>query len=153
MRIVLLTDHQLFIPTIAQWYIDEWGTYLGNTSLEEEAEKMRVYLHRNQLPLMVIALEDKEIIGVAQLKFYEMEIYPDKKHWLGGVYVAPSHRGRGVAGQIVETCMNKARTLEVETLYLQTEDKSGGLYRQLGWEPLEEVNYKGNDVLVMKKDL
>jgi GNAT superfamily N-acetyltransferase len=153
MTIKYLADYELFIPIIAQWYIDEWGSYLGHTSLEEEAEKLKVYLHRNRLPLMVIALEYREIIGVAQLKFYEMEIFPDKKHWLGGVYVAPSHRGRGVARQLVEACITKAKTLEVETLYLQTEDRSGGLYRRLGWEPLEEVNYKGSDVLVMKKDL
>jgi len=39
----------------------------------------------------------------------------------------------------------------VTVLYLQTVRLSGGLYARLGWEPCENVCYKGVDVLVMER--
>ena len=153
MRIALLADHREFFPTIAQWYIDEWGDYIGDTDLVKEVDKLKVYLNRNTLPLMLVAVEDDLIIGTAQLKFHEMEIYPEKEHWLGGVYVSKQHRGKGVAGRIVKACIEKADDLGVKVLYLQTEDLTGGFYTGLGWKPIEEVIYKGVKVLVMQRSI
>jgi GNAT superfamily N-acetyltransferase len=82
-----------------------------------------------------------------------MDIYPEKEHWLGGVFVAPEHRGEQIATGVIHKALEKAKALHVETLYLQTEYLDGGLYRRLGWRPLDRVNYHGLDVLVMEKKL
>ena len=42
-----------------------------------------------------------------------MDIYPELEHWLGGVYVAPDYRRRGIAKLIVEESKNVARKLGV----------------------------------------
>jgi len=90
-------------------------------------------------------------MGVAELKFHEMDIYPEKEHWLGGVYVPVEHRGKGIASRLIRQAVRIARTLGVPTLYLQTEKLEGGLYASLGWVPVAQANNRGLDVLVMEK--
>ena len=81
------------------------------------------------------------------------EMFPDKEHWLGGVYVAASHRGQGYGSQIVEQIIKMAPRYGVETLHLQTEALDGGLYARLGWKPYAQVTSRGLDVLVMEQQL
>ncbi|MDB2356031.1 hypothetical protein N9V89_02245 [Pseudoalteromonas sp.] len=38
-------------------------------------------------------------------------------------------------------------------IHLQTEKLDGGLYKQLGWQPIEQVNNRGVEVLVMSKHI
>ena len=92
-------------------------------------------------------------MGVAQLKFHEMDIYPEKEHWLGGVYVPVEHRGKGIGTQLIRQALRIACTLGVPTLFLQTEELGGGLYASLGWVPVARANNRGLDVLVMEKTL
>ena len=98
-------------------------------------------------------VEEEALLGAAQLKFREMSIYPEKEHWVGGVYVAEAHRGKGIARQILVELIAIAKSLKIETLYLQTEHLNGGLYGRMGWTPIEQVNYRGIDVLVMEKSI
>lgn len=153
MKLVYFADQPDALMTIAKWYFDEWG-YLGaGTSVDEVAGKIHVYLNRDRIPLMILATEEDEPVGVVQLKFREMDIYPEKEHWLGGVYVAAQHRGKGIASKLINKALADAKSLGVEILHLQTELLNAGLYRSLGWQPLEQVNYHGLDVLVMEQKL
>jgi len=103
--------------------------------------------------LAIVAVEADTLIGAAQLKFREMSIYPDKEHWLGGVYVHPHYRNQGVAETLIARVIEIATGLDVNTLYLQTERLNGGLYGRMGWQAIETVNYNGIDVLVMEKTI
>lgn len=153
MKLEYLADNTDFLPTIAKWYHEEWGHLLGDQNAEDGIEKLRVYLNKDKIPLMLVAVEKGKPVGVAQLKYREMSIYPEKTHWLGGVYVSSENRGKNIATQVVQGIIDIAKTLNVETLYLQTENLNGGLYRKMGWEPIEQVHYGGADVLVMEKNL
>jgi len=153
MRFALLADCPEAIPKIASWYFDEWGHLRPDTSLEDIESKLQGSLNHDELPLSILAFESEELMGVAQLKFREMDIYPEKEHWLGGVYVPVEHRGKGIASQLIRQALQKARTLGVSTLFLQTEQLGGGLYASLGWIPVAQVNNRGLDVLVMEKTL
>ena len=119
--------------------------------MEKEAEKLRGFLHRARVPLIVVAKVDGEVVGAAQLKFREMDIYPDREHWLGGVYVLPTMRGKKIAEQIIARLVDIAEQLGVRELFLQTERLEGGLYGRLGWRPMEIVSYHGNQVRVMRR--
>ncbi|CAM6000261.1 unnamed protein product [Sphagnum balticum] len=68
-----------------------------------------------------------------------MDIYPDKEHWLGGVFVPPEHRKKGVATELLKRTLELAKKLRVTTLYLQTERLDGGIYATLGWRPIEKI--------------
>jgi GNAT superfamily N-acetyltransferase len=121
--------------------------------MEKVTEDLHSYLNKEQIPLIVLAVEGDEILGAAQLKYREMDIYPEKEHWLGGVFVSSEYRGKKIASKIVIKLLSIAESLNVKSLYLQTENLNGGLYSLLGWQPLEQVNYHGVDVLVMEKRL
>jgi GNAT superfamily N-acetyltransferase len=82
-----------------------------------------------------------------------MTIYPDKEHWIGGVYVAEKFRGKKVASTLVSHAITLAWDMGVKALYLQTIRHDGGLYRKLGWKGMDKVVYRGIEVSVMVKHL
>ena len=153
MEFKFLADRPEFVPVIAKWYFDEWGSALPGVTLQQIDDRISAMLNRDRIPVHILAMEGEELLGVAQLKIREMDIYPDKEHWLGGVYVAPSARGRGLASRLVAKALELAKTFHVKTLYLQTERFDGGLYASLGWRPIEKVHYNGIHVLVMENRL
>lgn len=141
------------IPVLARWYFDQWGHERPGATLAAVETKVRVSAQTSAIPMSLLALTGNgQIIGAAQLKIREMEIFPEKEHWLGGVYVSASHRGAGIATKLVEQMMAVSRRVGVTTLYLQTEDLSGGLYARLGWRPEQTVRSLGKIVLVMRRD-
>lgn len=150
MHLVLLADRPEGVGKIARWYFDQWAHEVPGMTLEKVAARVATLTSRQGPPMLVLAEEAGELVGAAELKLREMDIYPQYEHWLGGVYVEASQRGRGVGALLVEGVLARARAAGIETLYLQTEDLGGGLYRRHGFEPIEEVVYKGHRVLVMK---
>ena len=68
---------------------------------------------------------------------------------MAGVFVDPAYRRRGVASALVLQSIATAAQLGIETLYLITHDQQQ-LYKNLGWSPVEELNYRGEDVTLMK---
>jgi len=153
MEIQYLTDRRTALPTIAAWYFDQWSDRIPENSVEEVSRRLEKYLNRDKIPLAVVAVDQDSLLGVGQLKYYEMDIYPLKEHWIGGVFVPSEHRGKGIATRIVTRLTDIALSMDVNTLYLQTEHLNGGLYTHLGWNPVERVVYKGQEVLVMEKQL
>ena len=152
MQFEFLIDRRDAISVIGKWYNSEWGEPLRNESLDESIRRLDEYLNRDQMPFILLITEHDEILATAQLKYREMAaMYPEKEHWLGGVYVSPEHRGRGLGSRIANEIALRAPDYGVETLYLQTEQLDGGLYARLGWTPIEQVNNEGLEVLVMQR--
>ena len=149
-----LADRIDAIPLVTRWYVDQWGYREPGNRLENEIERLKEYANRDRIPFILLATHGEEIVAAAQLKFREMaEMFPHKEHWLGGVYVAAEHRGRGYASQLVRKVAELAPTYGVRTLHLQTEALDGGLYARLGWMPFTQVNSNGQEVLVMERQL
>lgn len=153
MNFVYLADRPDAIPTIAEWYFNQWGYLQDVSSIEKTIQLLHQYLNRDKIPLILLAVENDEIVGAVQLKFYEMNLYPEKEHWLGGVYVSDKHRRKKIAEKLVKKAVEVAKYYMVETLYLQTEKLDGGLYKRLGWTPVNSAKYNGKKVLVMKRQL
>jgi GNAT superfamily N-acetyltransferase len=138
---------------LARWYFDQWGERSPGSTVATMCSILETYLNRTTIPLLVLAVDDDEILGVASLKYREMDIYPDREHWLGGVYVPTRHRDRRVGSRVVENVVERARRLNVSRLHLQTERLDGGMYGRLGWKEAERVTYRGREVLVMERTL
>ena len=146
----LLADDLHCVDSIAQWYYDQWLKYRANFTLSKVKESVALSTSRLGPPLIVLAKVDDELAGAAQLKIREMSIYPQFEHWVGGVYVDSRFRDFGIAATLVQEVLAQAQKAGITTLYLQTEKHDGGLYAKLGFSPIEQVNYEGHEVLVMK---
>ena len=154
LEFALLADRTDAVPIVARWYFEEWGNLRPDNSIQRTSDRLEQYMNRDTMPFIVVATRADEIVGAAQLKFHEMaEEFPDKEHWLGGVYVAAGHRGHGYGSVIVERVTDMAPKYGVQTLYLQTEALDGGLYARLGWTEFARVNKAGLNVLVMERQL
>ena len=153
MDFVFLADRAAMKPVIAKWYFQQWGHLIEDSSVELFDNKLNDYLNRDSIPLVIMAVEGDDVLGVAHLRYHEVTIYPDKEHWLGGVYVTNEYRGKGVASALVNHLESLAASLGVIDIHLQTEKLDGGLYKQLGWSPIELVSNRGVEVLVMSKHI
>jgi len=117
-------------------------------------QDFKATLGRHHLPLDVIAYLRGHPVATAALKAHELkECYPNYRYWLGSVYVAPAHRGQGIAHRLTAHMIELAKRRQLPQLYLQTEHLSGGLYTDLGWRPLDLRRIKGEAVLVMVNPL
>lgn len=148
-----LSDRPEAAPLVAGWYFAEWGDLKPDTTAERIRETLVASASSHEIPITVLAVLDGTVIGSAQLKHREMRIYPEKEHWLGGVFVVAKHRRKEIATRLIETVVETARTLGVKVLHIQTQRLDGGLYRRLGWRPVEKVHYNDLDVLVMQREL
>ena len=137
---------------LARWYHAEWGRDAG-LSLEQELQRLNPPQDAEGFPHLIAAFDDGQVVGAVQLKRREMQAFPQYEHWLGSVFVADSHRGRGLAGGLVEQAAAQAVRMGVSDLYLQTEALDGGLYARLGWNPLQEIDNRHYRVLVMVRRL
>lgn len=149
---VFLADRQEAIPTVAQWYYEEWGRVPDN-SVEKTIERIKGKLNRDKPPFHLLAVSGDQVLGVAQFKLDEMTIDPDKEFWLGSLFVAPEFRGCGVGSALAEKIASIAKDFGVEKLYLQTEALDGGLYQRLGWNVIEIAEYNQVRVAVMVRQL
>lgn len=153
MKFVHLTEMPGALPTIAGWYFDHWGHLIPGETLAAAEARLQSYMNPEGMPQIVLALDDDEVVGAAQLKFREMDIYPDREHWIGGAFVRPTHRGKHLASQLVTKIADIAKARQFPTLFLPTERLDSGLYARLGWKACDQVTYKGNRVLVMERPL
>lgn len=154
MPFIALSEAPHLLPQVAQWYFDTWGRQVPGVDLDDELVRLEVFLQQDELPLLLLAMQDQQPVAAAQLKFHERTERPERLHWLGGVYVCESQRGNGLAARLIEELMTRGRGLGVRDVYLQTERSDGGLYRRLGWKPLEmQVHASGVPVRIMQRTL
>lgn len=137
---------------LAEWYHAQWGQDAG-LSLEQELQRLNPPQDAGGFPHLIAAFDGDQLVGAVQLKRREMQVFPQYEHWLGSVFVADSHRCRGLASGLVEQAAAQAVRMGVSALYLQTEALDGGLYARLGWKPLQEADNCSYRVLVMVRRL
>lgn len=153
MEFLLLTDEPSAAETVACWYFEQWCRETGRYTKQQVLAKVSAATNRTGPPLLILAKLNNELVGAAELKIREMDLYPDFEFWLGGVYVAEQTRGYGVASALVKEALRHACAAGIKQLYLQTEDLTGGLYARHGFVPWARVESKGIDVLIMVTSL
>lgn len=154
MKIVSLAEQPSAIKVVAAWFHDEWG-YMHVTSSAADIEAdLASHCHGKALPQTFVAIIGGETVGAAELKIREVVALPEYEHWLGGVYVSPGHRGKGIASRLAQHVSNTAcNEYGVASLYLQTDEPGGGLYKKLGWSEVTRLQYGQRTRLVMVRHL
>ncbi|PYE51122.1 acetyltransferase (GNAT) family protein [Deinococcus yavapaiensis KR-236] len=90
-----------------------------------------------------IAEEDGVAIGGAGLMILDWPPHPLDAQPLRGyvlnVYVAPHHRGRGVARTLMTRIVDEARSRGVRVVTLNASDAGRAMYERLGFEATNEM--------------
>ena len=147
-----LADRPELVPTVAQWWFDEWPK--AGARLEDLVQGLTANLHKDTIPTQIIALDAGNVVGSAVLKQHELpERYPELEHWLGSVFVCEAARCKGVASALCARVIDLAIGFGLPALHLQTYDTIGGLYARLGWQTIARIASEGRETLVMKKRL
>lgn len=128
---------------------------------DEAKAQPEEHARQNFLGRMFIgAFEAQQLVGYAGLNRYWGAKLRHKAS-VGGVYVAPAMRGKGVARRMIEAAIEKARSLGIELLHIsanQAHPATVALYQSLGFEPygiekhilkLADGSY-ADDVLMMQ---
>lgn len=131
-------------------------------TLEDSLKNYRERTNTDRLPLTLVAVRARhgqsltglavncrELVGMVSLKFHDMDTRPDLDPWLGGLFVVPEWRNRGVGTMLTHRATEEARRLGVSQLYLWTHTAEA-LYRKLGWQVVERTDYFGKEAVVMQ---
>ncbi len=128
------------IPSIkdeaAEWFHSKWKVpkeaYLGC---------MNTYLNGGTELGWYICLDGNRIaagLGVIENDFHERK---DLSPNVCAVYTEKEHRGKGIAGRLLETAVEECRKKGISPLYLVTDHI--GFYERYGWEFLCTVRSDG----------
>jgi len=151
-KYIYLADRLDLIQELAGWFFDEWEVHNPDLTLESIENKLKGRLNREQVPIVLVHIQDGSAIASASIKIQEMETHPHYQHWLGSVYVMPEYRGQGIGTELIRYTIGEAKRLAVEDLYLYTRNKEN-FYSKLGWKSIESPIYHGRRVIIMHKKL
>lgn len=153
MEINFLADHPEFIETLAPLVAAHWRPVLTQETPEIRAAKLRDHLNYHNLPIAWVAHSGTQVFGTAALRVHDLPGHEHLTPWLGGVFVAPQYRGRGIGAALCSAVELHAKTrCRISTLYLFTLDKQSW-YKRLGWSLLEPCTWCGRPGDVMRKEL
>ena len=124
-----LADYLDTIPTLAKWFRDQWPDYHADWSQAVMEQDFLEDASRDRLPIRLIAFESSELAGTIILHENGTETPHEFQPELGGLYVVASHRGHGIATELVRAGMQLARGQGYETVYATTVVAAGILER------------------------
>ena len=133
-----LADYLDTIPTLAKWFRDQWPDYHADMSQEAIEQDFLADASRDRLPIRLVALESNELAGTNVLRERGSGTIREFQPELGGLYVVGSHRGHGIATELVQAGMKLALDQGYETIYATTVVAAGILERS-GWEFIKTV--------------
>lgn len=138
------------VPVVAQWTFMAWGHLHPGKTLQEAIEETAAECGTCGVPSVFVAMQGDIPVGTASLIADDMSIRPELTPWLASVFVIPEWRGRGIASALVQRVEAEAQASRLGQFYLYTPDQQA-LYQRLGWQPIEQLGYRGENVTVMSR--
>ena len=151
-EISYLIDHPEYIPQLAQWLFEEWDTVLGEKTPEARIKKLKAHLNHDELPIAWVAHANRQLLGTAALRVHDLEGREDLSPWLGGVFVGPEFRRRGIGAALCAVVEDAARSRGIQALYLFTLDRQAW-YSRMGWRVIGPCVWHQRSGDVMCKQL
>ena len=150
MRIDYLADHPDWMHTVAAWHHEAFGHLAPGKTLQDRLLTLQTTLQREALPLCLVAHSgDGSLWGCASV-FRRTLTHDHLGPWLSAVYVAPAHRGRGIASALAERATAECARLGFPELFLFTPHNES-LYQRLGWLAFDHTLIHDTPAVVMKR--
>ena len=127
-HILSLTAAPDLLPTLAAWFHDKWG--IPYAAYEESMTE--ALAGQDPIPAWYAVLDRDRVIGGAGVIQNDFHDRPDLTPNLCALYVEPDHRGRGLAGRLLEYICADMKEKGISTLYLLTDHTA--FYERYGWE-------------------
>jgi GNAT superfamily N-acetyltransferase len=150
MFISYIKDVPECIIPLAQSIVEHWRYVLLKETVDSRVRKLQQHMNRTLLPIAWVAHSEFEVFGTAALRVHDLDDRKDLTPWLGGVFVRPEYRNRGIASFLCRVVEEKAWSLGFNSLYLHTPDQQS-LYVTLGWQFLEPASWRGYSTEIMIK--
>lgn len=138
-NIIRISDRPELMLGLAEWFHSKWGiptdAYLD--SMSSAIEKSGAY------PEWYAVIDEGEIVAGAGVIDNDFHPRKDLEPNVCALYVIPEHRGRGIAGELLEYISLDTSARGTDTLYLVTDHTS--FYERYGWKYLCPVVCDGED--------
>ena len=106
MQIDYLARHTHLIDLTAVHLCAEWGTLPPWRSQTQVVPRLYGAINTDRAPFCCIALgTDGRWIGTASVRLDELPRHPNKRHWLGEVFIPAALRGQGIGSALVRYCL------------------------------------------------
>jgi GNAT superfamily N-acetyltransferase len=151
-HICYLAERPEFAEQLIPYLLEHWNYVLPHETAADRAIKFKAHQNFDALPIAWLAYEGNEALGTAALRTCDLEGRDDHSPWLGGVFVKPSHRKRGIASALCSVVEAKAHALGKSRLFLVTHGQED-FYERLGWQHKEAVTWQGHPCSIMCKVL
>jgi GNAT superfamily N-acetyltransferase len=133
---------------LAEWFVDEWPEYHKGRSLPDIASRFRLNPESQQT---LIAEVDGEIVGTASLRGM-WEAAPDiPPPWIGGLYVRPEFRKKGVGMALVQAVIGLAAADGKPVIHVSVHVDPASYIRR-GWRVIGTVFSGEENVTVLRID-
>jgi GNAT superfamily N-acetyltransferase len=149
-----LSEHPELVEVVGRWHWDECGHEDLDGSLAEWTSRLREHVGGAAISMTFVALRsDGAPVGSVSIVGQDM---PDREEsrdlgpWVGGTYVVPEARNRGVGMALMQAAERTAARLGVPRLYLHT-STAKVFYEKLGWDALTDAVYQGDRVTIMAR--
>jgi GNAT superfamily N-acetyltransferase len=133
---VKLTQKPEIKEKAANWFHEKWGI-----PLEAYLESMEAAINGDPVQEWYLCLEGEKIIagmGVIENDFHDRK---DLAPNVCAVYTEVQHRGKGIAGELLNFVVSDNKSKGISPLYLVTDHTS--FYERYGWEYLCMVQGNG----------
>lgn len=150
MQISYLADRPELASQLILGLLEHWRYVFPDHTAADRAARFLAHQNYETLPIAWIAHEGNNALGTAALRTHDLESREDLSPWLGGVFVQPQYRGRGIATALCKTVEKKAASMDISRLYLFTHGEES-LYERMGWEPQETTLWHGHLCTIMSK--
>jgi predicted N-acetyltransferase YhbS len=146
--IAYLADWPQLIEALAADYERQWGDWYG-AGKASARDDLRERARRAGLPLGFVALEAGAAIGACALVSQSGRHASDLGPGVGGLWVTPEMRRRGIVSALVARASEEAAAQGHERLYAATHEMDS-LFLRLGWQLREVLMVKGKDLSVFE---
>ena len=152
MQISYLADYPHFASSLALLLVEHWRSITPEQTLESRTARLLAHCNRDVLPIAWVAHEGEQPLGTAALRVHDLPGREDLTPWLGGVFVAPEYRKRGIGAALCVRVEEEARKRGYRELYLFTLDKQDW-YASFGWDAPQPATWREHPGVIMHKSL
>ena len=148
MTIVKLSERPQWVPALLTWIRTEWPERVT----PEDAPLIARLLAANEsdkFPTTLVMVESEKPVAFISLIKYQVKNWEHLTHWVDALIVAPTHRGNGLASELLAFAAARANLLGIRELHAYTDKLT--LYGKQGWAPLPEYTPDASGLFILRK--